>query len=145
MNSLASERDIGFTFEDFVGPTDFFSGADLVGLFDNAHLKAISDHLKDTPIDAAVLKKKHRFSIISISNNSTWDLTDHLAQLDSTVDANSVESKSKIVLLRSHFDTMLLDTKPSMNVKELQRFERIYHEFVNGKDSNTIGSKAILG
>lgn len=133
--------------------TGGFSGADMQGLGYNAYLKAVHEKLAHDEED--VLEDSH-------SSNKTYDFfqvnseklkskklrpaekVKLLQQIEKLFDDQDVlraktETKSeslKVIISQQHFIESLKETMPSISASEKTKLDKIYSQFVSGRDGN---------
>mgnify|MGYP001173995629 FL=1 len=156
--------------EDIASQTEGYSGADLQGLGYNAYLKAVHEKLSDEEGFAAghsdeFAKGNNYFMIDSTSTRSKITLHKNaslskqienltemtLTQKNSTkVEGNPV--MTQVSVSNSHFMDSLRDSKLSISVSEKKKLNKIYTEFLTGRDgimpdggaSHEIGGRTTL-
>lgn len=129
-----------------------FSGADMQGLTYNAYLKAV--HTKLTNDESALegkattSKKAHDFfqvnseelSNIKMRPADRVKLAQQIEQLfteDSAPKTTTSQAQSTpLTITHAHFEESLKETKPSISASEKQKLDRVYQQFVSGRDGN---------
>lgn len=132
--------------------TNGFSGADMQGVCYNAYLKAVHDKLNLMEQAASGETKDHKaaheFFQISTDKLAKLRPTEQLAlrkQIEKIFDGSSApmeETSEKktaspvVPITHDHFLASMKETKPSISASEKNKLQRIYSEFVTGRDGN---------
>lgn len=132
--------------------TQGFSGADMQGVCYNAYLKAVHDKLNS--MEQATLgetredKAVHEFFRISTDKLAKLRPTEQMAlrkQIEKIFDGslapseklNEKNTASPVVpITHEHFLASMKETKPSISASEKRKLQRIYSEFLMGRDGN---------
>ncbi|ODQ82729.1 hypothetical protein BABINDRAFT_159248 [Babjeviella inositovora NRRL Y-12698] len=140
--------------DEVAGRTAGYSGADLQGLGYNAYLKAVHQKLeKDENALVGVLevdKKAHEFFQIKqnkekMRNTDRVKVLHKIEQLFDNMELEAgegteTEAKTqeavKVYISRQDFLDSLEETKLSISVSEKTKLQRIYSEFLSGRDGN---------
>lgn len=155
--------------EEIAEKTDGFSGADMQGLGYNAYLKAVHIKLaqeenletKPTAGDAAELDffrvnsdKLKKTNMRPAERHKILQQIEKLFTQDDKDSQKQNDTPKNSVVLISHkdFEESLTETKPSISIKEKNKLQAIYHQFVSGRDgnmpdgsaSNDIGARSTL-
>lgn len=148
------DLDPGVDLSEFATMTSGYSGADMQGICYNAYLKAVHDKLnleEEASLGTAKDESKTReFFQISREKLSKLRPTEKVALSKkverifeglSVSDKNSGEAPVKtaaptVPINRKHFLASLEETKPSISMSEKHKLQRIYSEFLTGRDGN---------
>lgn len=156
--------------EEIAKETQGFSGADMQGLGYNAYLKAVHERLAESEaeiLDTDPKSKSIEFFKVSPDkapekNLRPADKVRILQQIERLFDDKEEKSTkqlpvkndkaSKVLLKHEHFLQSLKETKPSISVTEKTKLQKIYDQFMTGRDgtmpdgsaSNEIGGRTTL-
>lgn len=145
----------GVDLTEFATMTAGYSGADMQGICYNAYLKAVHDKLnleEEATIGAAKEESKTRdFFQISRDKLSKLRPSEKMALskkvekifegLSASAQSDGDDSIKKsaaptVPINRDHFLASLDETKPSISMSEKNKLQRIYSEFLTGRDGN---------
>lgn len=153
---LKDDVDLGVIAEKTAG----FSGADMQGLGYNAYLKAVHVKLSNDELQAVKgekhdAKDKKSFDFFQVNseklNNSKLRPADRVKILqqieqlfndesgssESKDNSKSVDSESlKVYISQNDLLDSLKETKPSISLSEKTKLQKIYNQFVSGRDGN---------
>lgn len=131
-----------------------FSGADMQGICYNAYLKAVHDKLNLEEQESSGTNKEqaptHDFFQVSTEKLAKLRPIEQAAlrkQIEKIFDNDSDNSKKDeatpakssaptVPINQTHFEISLKETKPSISASEKQKLNRIYSEFLTGRDGN---------
>lgn len=156
--------------EDIAKKTVGFSGADMQGLGYNAYLKAVHEKLAASEaltVDTSKDDKSYDFFQVSSEKLKSQKIRPAekvkvLQQIerlfeeetnDKKVDKKSDDKEnSKVILTQQHFVESLKETKPSISASEKTKLQRVYTQFLTGRDgtmpdgsaSNEVGGRTTL-
>lgn len=157
--------------EEIARQTGGYSGADLQGLCYNAYLQAVHEKLladeNVSSTEAEVSSQSFDFFELSPghSHSSKTDLQRRKVSLRQQIediykpmeDAASTEpnasnTKQPVVIKQLHLVNSLAETKPSISASEQAKLNKVYSEFLTGRDgnmpngsaSNEIGGRSLL-
>ncbi|KAK8439853.1 hypothetical protein B9J08_04346 [Candidozyma auris] len=156
--------------ESIAQQTGGFSGADMQGLGYNAYLKAVHEKLAATEaltVDTSNDDKSYDFFQVSSEKLKNKNLRPAekvkiLQQIEKLFDDKDANRKvnntaksseqSKVVLTQEHFLESLKETKPSISASEKSKLQRVYTQFLTGRDgtmpdgsaSNEVGGRTTL-
>lgn len=149
-SSMSLESDV--TLEEIAEETDGFSGADLQGLGYNAYLLAVHDTLDREPVQEDSIRTGQEvkyFMINARSQTRAKSLSADRAVLQQEIERilpqtklpnlsrQDTSSHKQIVLVgHRHFMKSLRETKASISLSERRKLDRIYLEFLTGRDGN---------
>ncbi|KAK6465938.1 AAA ATPase, peroxisomal biogenesis [Scheffersomyces coipomensis] len=144
--------------EEIATLTKGFSGADMQGLGYNAYLKAVHVKLSKLEKEESSEVKSTNSNVIEFYqvnseklNNKKLRPTERiklLHQIQSLLDTNQDDSStkdklnnedendSKVYITHDNFAESLKETKPSISLSEKVKLQRIYNQFVSGRDGN---------
>lgn len=151
--------------------TGGFSGADMQGLGYNAYLKAVHEKLANDEdliqdddkesttydffqVNAEKLKSKklRPAEKMKLLQQIEKLFADQDSQSSQATKADKGDGKVVVTISQQHFLESLAETKPSISASEKTKLERIYSEFLTGRDgtmpdgsaSNDIGGRTTL-
>lgn len=156
--------------EDIAQNTGGFSGADMQGLGYNAYLKAVHEKLAATEaltVDTSKDDKSYDFFQVSSEKLKSQKIRPAekvkvLQQIEKLFEDEKDEKKvdkksqgkenSKVILTQEHFLESLKETKPSISASEKTKLQRVYTQFLTGRDgtmpdgsaSNEVGGRTTL-
>lgn len=155
--------------ESIAKKTDGFSGADMQGLGYNAYLKAVHVKLSQDETFESNLDTKNKQELDFFRVNSDklkktnmrpaerHKILQQIEKLFTNDEEDSQKQKtssnnSSVLISHNDFEESLQETKPSISIKEKQKLQAIYHQFVAGRDgnmpdgsaSNDIGARSTL-
>lgn len=133
--------------------TEGFSGADMQGLGYNAYLKAVHEKLAEQEglLPTTSSKKAHEFFQVSAEKLEGNKLRPAekvalLQQIEKLFDSQGSGESSekpgtdkealKVYVSNRHLLESLAETKPSISASERAKLDKIYAEFVTGRDGN---------
>lgn len=81
MDAICASRNIDCAMHDIVSKTEHFSGADLNGVFNNAHLKSVNEYLSNLSIgNETGADISHDYTLVS-QKESKWNPLMSIANL----------------------------------------------------------------
>lgn len=144
----------GVDLSEFATMTGGYSGADMQGICYNAYLKAVHDKLnleEEASLGTAKDESKTRdFFQVSREKLAKLRPTDRMAlskKVEKIFEGLTVSDKNSgdapvkaaaptVPISRKHFLASLEETKPSISMSEKNKLQRIYSEFLTGRDGN---------
>lgn len=147
--SLTDDVDLSIVAKNTTG----FSGADIQGLGYNAYLKAVHEtlleqNLKDVE-KTETLKRAFDFFQINSDQLKNKKLgptekikllqkIEQIFELQDGADGHASTKKppQKLIIRQKHFLTSLQETKPSISASERAKLDRVYDQFLTGRDGN---------
>lgn len=133
--------------------TTGFSGADLQGLGYNAYLKAVHETLLKQNLDvveeSALRNEAMEFFQINSDelNGGKLRLTEKIELLkkirqifelrnDGHKIVRKPKAQKRVIIRQEHFLSSLEETKPSISASERAKLDRVYDQFLTGRDGN---------
>lgn len=156
--------------EDIAEKTGGFSGADMQGLGYNAYLKAVHEKLAaNEALTVDTNKDEKSFDFFQVNSEKLKNqkirpaekvkvlqqiekLFEEETNARKTDKTSESKEDSKVVLTQQHFIESLKETKPSISASEKKKLQRVYTQFLTGRDgtmpdgsaSNEVGGRTTL-
>lgn len=130
-----------------------FSGADIQGLGYNAYLKAVHETLleQDLNVEEESESLKNAFDFFQINSDKLKSKKlrpaekmklllkiEQIFELQEDGDGKPTKEKPqrKVIIRQEHFLSSLEETKPSISASERAKLDRVYNQFLTGRDGN---------
>lgn len=156
--------------EEIAQQTGGFSGADMQGLGYNAYLKAVHEKLaanEALSVDTSKNDKSYDFFQVTSDKLKSQKirpaekvkvlqqiekLFEDEAETKKAAEPTHGKEASKVTLTKQHFIESLKETKPSISASEKNKLQRVYTQFLTGRDgtmpdgsaSNEVGGRTTL-